>query len=165
MPNLRSPQTLVAVALLASVALAACSPQKEAMTPSASPATVVTATGSPKAATDSAAAAADTQPAVWAKKGDVYNTTTSYMTPGGAQKVEFSVRVKDGVLTSVEVTPLAEDKSPISVKLQGQFKAAAQAALVGKKVADLTNVDRVGGASLTTDAFRKAIQQLNTAAL
>lgn len=163
MPNFHSPQTLVAVALLASVALAACSPQKEAIAPS--PSTVVVATETPKAATDSALAATDIPAATWTKKGDVYNTTTAYMTPGGLQHVEFTIGVKNGTVTSVEVAPHPEETSPISLKMQTGFKAAAKDALVGKKVADLANVDRIGGASLTTGAFRKAIQQLDTTAL
>lgn len=76
--------------------------------------------------------------------------TVSYKNPSGADEVEFSVTVTDGVITAASANPKA--KNEISIKLQTAFAADVASKVIGKKAKDL-DVDAIGGASLTTAAF------------
>lgn len=84
---------------------------------------------------------------------------TTYVTPGGEEKVEFAVFVdEDGMITDAEAVVLA--KNPTSVMRQKSFATEMPKALKGKKLSELENVDRIGGSSLTTGAFNKALADL-----
>jgi uncharacterized protein with FMN-binding domain len=78
--------------------------------------------------------------------------TLSYdsKTPEGMVEIEFSVSVKDGIITAASATPKTEKQG--SRYNQDSFVKELSGKVVGKKAKDL-NVDAIGGASLTTEAF------------
>lgn len=81
--------------------------------------------------------------------------TVSYVSPAGNETIELSVSVADGVITAVTATPQATNE--ISKKLQTSFSEKVSAQVVGKKISDL-GADAIGGASLTTGAFKNFVQ-------
>lgn len=82
----------------------------------------------------------------------------SYISPGGEEKIAILLTVANGIVTEAEATSLA--KNPTSKQMQAGFVQAFSGAVVGKSINELQNVDRIGGASLTTGAFRKALSEL-----
>lgn len=86
---------------------------------------------------------------------------TSYMSPAGEEKVGFTIVVDaDGVITDAKTNIMA--KAPTSVMRQESFAKELPKVLMGKKLASLTKVDRVGGSSLTTGAFNAALEELQS---
>ncbi|MBW7955329.1 hypothetical protein H3C66_01205 [Patescibacteria group bacterium] len=84
---------------------------------------------------------------------------TSYMSPGGEEQVGFTLFVdEEGVITAAETNVLG--KSPTTVMRQKSFAAELPTVVTGKKLSELSDVDRVGGSSLTTGAFNKALTEL-----
>ena len=84
---------------------------------------------------------------------------TQYSNPGGKDYVSFTIAVDgSGVITKAETGVLAVN--PISKTRQESFAAGLPAVLVGKKLSDVTKIDRVGGSSLTTNAFNEALSGL-----
>ncbi len=83
--------------------------------------------------------------------------TVTYDNPGGGDPVRFQLEIKDGVIVAARSEVLADN--PISQKYQTSFRDALASTVVGKKLAEL-QVDRIGGASLTSGAFRKVVQDL-----
>ncbi len=83
--------------------------------------------------------------------------TVSYMSPAGKDEVEFSVTLKDGVITAASSKTLATNDA--SKYNQDNFAKALAGKVVGKKSADF-DIDAIGGASLTTAAFEKFIKTL-----
>lgn len=91
----------------------------------------------------------------------VVTDATSYSNPGGSDEVSFTVTVDGaGVITKAETGVLA--KNPTSKMRQESFAAALPAAIVGKKLSELSNIDRVGGSSLTTNAFNASLAKLKS---
>lgn len=84
---------------------------------------------------------------------------TSYKNPGGSDEVGFIVMVgNDGVITDAQTEVLAVN--PISKMRQQAFAEGLPAAIKGKKLSELSAIDRVGGSSLTTGAFNAALPEL-----
>lgn len=95
--------------------------------------------------------------------GKVTQVETEYQSPAGPEKVAFVLTLDDsGTITKADTTIMA--KAPISVTRQEKFKAELPTVVVGKKLADLTKLDRVGGSSLTTNAFNDALAKLKAQA-
>ena len=84
---------------------------------------------------------------------------THYNNPAGGDDVAFTVVVdKNGVITDAKTQVLAIHG--ISEARQKSFADSLPAVVVGKKLADLTSLDRVGGSSLTTNAFNSVLPDL-----
>jgi hypothetical protein len=83
--------------------------------------------------------------------------TVSYMTPGGIDKVRFTLTHTAGKIESIVVTPEAEHE--FSKNWQAKFSEAASASLVGKDIKSL-DLTAIGGASLTTGAFKQFVGTL-----
>lgn len=84
---------------------------------------------------------------------------TSYKTPGGEDEVGFRLTVdSEGTILTALTEVLA--KNPTSIKRQEAFAEAFPQALQGKKISELTAIDKVGGSSLTTAAFNASLAQL-----
>jgi hypothetical protein len=84
---------------------------------------------------------------------------TSYTSPAGPEKVGFTLEVDtNGMVTKAETVVGASDDK--SVSFQKNFQTNLSGAVVGKKLSDLTRIDKVGKASLTTGAFNAALSQL-----
>ncbi len=94
------------------------------------------------------------QPAIIA--GASVTKTVHYTSPAGDETVEFTMTTSGDTITAVSAKPLASN--PISTMLQTKFSESIQSKVVGKKKSEL-QLDAVGGASLTTNAFKKFIAQ------
>lgn len=117
----------------------------------------------PTKPTDTMMKAATPSPMAEVKTGKTVQLETEYQSPAGPEKVAFALTVDDsGVITKADTTVMG--KAPISVVRQEKFKAELGTAVVGKKLADLSKVDRVGGSSLTTGAFNEALAKLKAQA-
>ena len=87
--------------------------------------------------------------------------TTSYGSPAGPEEVGFTLGVDtNGVIVSADTVVKAGD--PASTNFQENFKANLPGAVVGKKLTDLTRIDKVGQASLTTGAFNQVLAQMKS---
>lgn len=94
------------------------------------------------------------QPAIIA--GASVTKTVHYTSPAGDETVEFTMTTSGDTITAVSAKPLASN--PISTMLQTKFSESIQSKVVGKKKSEL-QLDAVGGASLTTNAFKKFVAQ------
>lgn len=89
-----------------------------------------------------------------AYKDGTYQSEVTYLTPIRKEyKLDVELTVKDGIVTAsnVDYSQGAElDPNP------KRFEAAYKTKIIGKSL-DNINLSRVGGASLTTAAFNKAL--------
>ncbi len=86
----------------------------------------------------------------------VYNTVTEYRAPNNAQHVvTVNLTLANDVVTAATVS-YSGDNVAASKNYQNKFDAALPTQVIGKKL-DTISLSRVGGASLTTDAFNKAV--------
>jgi len=164
--------TVSFLALLLVVLLSACSSPKVATSVESSsviPAenTIATPTATAPVSpvsTDASTAQATTKPTTITSTPKALTGTfhekTSYQTPESSENVDFVFVVTAGSVTglTLEATP-TESKSQ---QYQSKFMDAITSKVVGMKIADLGTFDRVGGASLTTDAFNQAVARLKT---
>lgn len=82
-----------------------------------------------------------------------------YDSPGGMDLVGFTLDVDSmGTVQAIQVEK--KIANPESAKYQQSFASAIPAVVVGKKLTELTDLDVVGRASLTTDAFNQALPTL-----
>jgi hypothetical protein len=143
--------TLVAVVAVSIIGLSACqpstAPQSESM-----PAT------SPTVASPTPSTAPLMQDGSSSQSKQQVDQVVTYDNPGGGDPVRFQLTVENGVITAASSEVLADN--PVSQKYQTGFKEALAGAVVGKKLSEL-QVDRIGGASLTSGAFRTFIKELN----
>jgi hypothetical protein len=90
------------------------------------------------------------------KKSSVH---TRYNNPGGGDEVGFSLVVDDsGTIVTASTEILA--KNPTSKKRQETFAEGLPQAIQGKKISDLTAIDKIGGSSLTTASFNASLAEL-----
>jgi hypothetical protein len=83
----------------------------------------------------------------------------SYKSPGGEDRVAFTVVTSEGgVIADARAEVL--QAGDVSKKYVETFSKELPMMLKGKKLSELTSIDKVSGASLTTDAFNTAIGQL-----
>jgi len=152
------------VVILAAVALSACSlSTQQTVVPSPSAAAMVVAP-SPMMAQESVTTPVETDNTkmmmATTAAGETFNQSVFYNNPAGGDMVRFSMTVDQaGTITAVETEVKAVNQ--VSVGLQNKFKDAVGNAVVGKKLSEL-KVDRIGGASLTTGAFKKFLTEAQT---
>jgi hypothetical protein len=92
-----------------------------------------------------------------------YKATGTYVTPGrSTHNVNVTLTLADDIVTGSTIT-FSGDTNNTSSGWQSKFSAAYQAQVVGKKLNDVS-LSRVGGASLTTSAFNKALAEVKTSA-
>jgi len=133
--------------IVCAVSLAACSPTTQS--------TNTDPTTAPVAAAD----ANNMRSPVSGEK--MLKSQQTYSSPAGDEKVAFTIYVDaSGVVTEAVTT--VEAKAPISVTRQKSFASELPSVIKGKKLSELTKIDRVGGSSLTTGAFNKALTDLKT---
>ncbi|HWC57477.1 MAG TPA: hypothetical protein VG621_00785 [Candidatus Paceibacterota bacterium] len=116
----------------------------------ATPATVTTEPSQPSAT-----------PAPAPYKNGTYTLTTSYMSPGGTDKLGVSLTLSDGIITDATVTPLPSNRT--SAQYQSGFIASYKSSVIGKSIASLS-IAKVAGASLTTASFNEALATIRTQA-
>ena len=99
-----------------------------------------------------------TQEPSWTVDGNTYTTTVEYDVPEGAESNSFSLVIKDGIISSIEVGITTTNKA--SLKYQQDFAKNIASIVVGQKISELKTIDRVSGASVTTTAFNDALLKL-----
>lgn len=141
-------KSLIAVSALAF--LASCGQDATPATPTETAETVETKTET------SAATTTTTTQATTAAAGVTYSDDVDYTSPGGEDTVRFTMTTDaEGVVTSLKAT--LEVGNDISKQLTAAFEEDAATKIVGKKLADLGDISAVGGASLTTNAFKQFV--------
>lgn len=92
-----------------------------------------------------------------AYKDGTYLSEVTYLTPIRKEyKLDVELSVKDGIVTGAEVTySQGAEKDPNAQR----FEAAYRTEVIGKSLESI-NLSRVGGASLTTGAFNKALAEI-----
>lgn len=86
---------------------------------------------------------------------------TSYKNPSGEDAVGFTLSV-DAMGTIVDAKTDILATNDISKKRQTAFAEGLPAAVKGKKLSELSSIDKVGGSSLTTKSFNDALAQLKS---
>ena len=110
--------------------------------------------------TTGASASAAPSPAV-ATAPNTRSVKTVYGNPAGEDPVGFNIRVDDnGIITEVKVDILAENST--SKNRQESFATGLPQVIIGKKLSELTAIDKVGGSSLTTNAFNASLEKLKS---
>lgn len=99
-----------------------------------------------------------TQEPSWVVDGNTYTTTVEYDVPEGTESNSFSLVIKDGIISSIEVGITTTNKA--SLKYQQDFAKNIASIVVGQKISELKTIDRVSGASVTTTAFNDALLKL-----
>jgi uncharacterized protein with FMN-binding domain len=91
-----------------------------------------------------------------------YEATGDYQAPSGTESVDVTVTLAGDVITDVQVVGDATD--PQAQQHQGEFIDGIGAVVVGKSIDDI-QVDKVGGSSLTSGGFNKAIEAIKADAV
>ncbi len=98
-----------------------------------------------------------------AYKNGTYNVTTSYIAPGNNKHtVTATVVIKNDVVTEAKLS-YGGDDNLTSKEYQGRFASKYQSQVIGTKI-DAIALSRVGGASLTTGAYNKALAEVKATA-
>ena len=86
-----------------------------------------------------------------------YEAKGSYTAPSGTESVDVTITLKGNVITAVTV--VGEATNPTAKLHQGEFVAGISDVVVGKDI-DSIKVDKVGGSSLTSGGFNKAVEEI-----
>ncbi|MGD8373913.1 MAG: hypothetical protein PVI21_03590 [Candidatus Woesebacteria bacterium] len=92
-------------------------------------------------------------------KDGTYIANVAYDVPKSSNGLEVEVILSGDVLTSVSATHKLDSGDSKSTVYLNNFDAALSGQVVGRKIEDI-NLSRVGGASLTTDAFNAALSDV-----
>ncbi len=88
-------------------------------------------------------------------KNGTYSAAQSYRVPGGTNRTNLTITVKNDVITNLDNTNTYDDqKSAFYIE---EFEDAIQSEVVDIDISSIS-LNRVGGASLTTAAFSEALQ-------
>ncbi len=90
-----------------------------------------------------------------------YHAIGDYQSPGGAEQIDVTLTLQDGVILDATVKSLAS--RPISQKMQGQFVSGYTTFVIGKTI-DEVNLDKVSGSSLTPKGFNEALEEIKARA-
>ncbi len=91
---------------------------------------------------------------------EVRAASASYLTPSRTEHtVDVSVTLTGSVITDVEVLFDGQPEGQFSNSNQGRFYNSYSSEVVGKSIEDIS-LSRVGGASLTSNAFNEAVQSI-----
>lgn len=91
-----------------------------------------------------------------------FSTDSSYLTPRRTEHtVELTLTVENDVVTDAVVTFDGNPAGQYSNDNQARFDAAYQSEVIGKSLDDIA-LSRVGGASLTSQAFNEAVAEVKT---
>ncbi len=91
----------------------------------------------------------------------VYNAIGNYISPGGAEKINVTITLQDGIITESEVTPQATHD--ISIRMQSDFSKNYKPFVIGKSI-DEIKLTKVSGSSLTPGGFNNALEKIKTQA-
>ncbi len=96
-------------------------------------------------------------------KDGAYTVITSYLAPGrSTHTVTATLKIVNDVVTESHVT-YSGDEVQASTQYQSKFSESYETQVLGKKL-DMISLSRIGGASLTTGAFNKALAEVKVSA-
>lgn len=102
------------------------------------------------------------QPSTATGEAKKYSVDITYPTPEESQEtIHVMVTLKDGLIDDLTFTNDKPHKSESKFNITNFEKALSATTLKGKKLSEVS-LSRVGGASLTTNAFMDAIKQIDT---
>lgn len=167
----KSTALLLSVTIVSSLLLAACQPQSSTITPEPTPMTEekMVPTGTEESSVpegdtmtkDESMTTETSSDSMSLAEGKKVSTIAKYQSPAGEEQVGFTLVVDDaGVIVDGKTDVLG--KAPTSILRQEAFSKEFVTAVKGKKLKDLNKVDRIGGSSLTTGAFNKALTELKS---
>ncbi len=87
-------------------------------------------------------------------KDGTYTASASYDTPGGVQDIKVILIIAGGAVSDSSITQNATGREDEAY--QSAFESEYKTAVVGKKISDIS-LNRVAGASLTTEGFNTAL--------
>jgi uncharacterized protein with FMN-binding domain len=90
-----------------------------------------------------------------------YASNGSYTSPGGTETLNVSLTVANDIVTALKVTSVKVDAT--AAQYESRFEAGVNAVAVGKSMASL-NVGAVGGSSLTSIGFNRALATIKAQA-
>jgi uncharacterized protein with FMN-binding domain len=90
-------------------------------------------------------------------KDGTYSASTSYFTPDGQEDAKLTITIANNVVTASDFSEQA--LSGEGQRYQDRFDGNYKSEVVGQKVGDIS-LSRVAGASLTTDGFSQALEQI-----
>ncbi|WP_461169050.1 FMN-binding protein [Arthrobacter sp. Z1-15] len=115
----------------------------------------------PQSAAPQSAAPQDAAPAGSYADGE-YSAQGSYTPPSNqTEDVDVTLTLEDSVVTALEVT--TSGNHPTSKMHQRDFTSKVQEQVVGRNLDEL-DVDKVGGSSLTSSGFNKALDAIRSEA-
>jgi len=94
-------------------------------------------------------------------KDGSYNAEGMYTSPGGAESIDVSITLKDGVVTDAKVVSNAT--RPMSKQMQGSFIGGFKEQVIGKNI-DQINITKVSASSLTPKGFKDALEKIKAEA-
>lgn len=94
-------------------------------------------------------------------KNGTYNAVGTYISPGGAERVNVTLTIFEDTITGAEVT--AQATVPTSEFFQEDFIANYKTQVIGKSIAEL-QLTKVSGSSLTPKGFNDAVAKIKTQA-
>lgn len=122
---------------------------------------VTPTTAQPVASSNSTSTSQPASSASSGYKDGTYKASADYRVPHGSNSITVNLTIKDGVITKVTTSHDYSDRE--SGMYVDSFDSSISSATVGEKLDDVS-FSRVGGASLTTDAFDNAVSQIVTEA-
>lgn len=99
--------------------------------------------------------------AVGSYKDGTYTGTASYMVPHGSNAISVTLTVKDGAIVSASAQHNYNDGE--SSRYVNSFDASLSSSVDGESLADIS-LHRIGGASLTTEAFSEVLDTIRSQA-
>lgn len=147
-----------AVALVAGLtlvgALAGCSTAAESVT---EPDSGTGSEGSTDNGTDSGGTDSGTDAGASSYADGTYSASGEYQSPNGTETLDVTITLQDDAITAVEV--VGHGGSPNTVRFQGEFAGGIGAAVVGKRI-DEISVSKIAGSSLASGGFNAAVEQI-----
>lgn len=101
------------------------------------------------------------QAPVTSYKDGSYNAEGMYTSPGGAESIDVSVTLKDGVVADAKV--ISNATRPMSKQMQASFMGGFKEQVIGKSI-DEINITKVSASSLTPKGFKDALEKIKTKA-
>lgn len=140
---------------------------KNPATPSVTPTPTPAPTPTPTPTPAPAPATTPTTPAPVVPKtiykNGTYTVSTSYNAPGrSTHSVDATITIKDDIITASNVI-YGGDNVNTSTEYQTKFSKNYQTQVIGKNLGTVS-LSRVGGASLTTGAYNKALAEVKVSA-
>ncbi len=86
-----------------------------------------------------------------------YEATGNYISPGGAEEIDVTLTIEDGVVVDSHVEPRAT--RDISVVMQNDFADNYKEFVIGKSI-DEVSLTKVSGSSLTPNGFNDAVEKI-----